>query len=100
MNKLLEFQEILNYQFDDEDLLEDALTHSSITSKKNEDGSTRRQFDRLEFLGDRVLNLLVADMLYKKFPKESEGDLAHRYTTLVCFETCARVALNISLHLF
>lgn len=99
MAELFDFQEILCYQFDDVEILESALIHSSI-SAKNVDGKQYRDFDRLEFLGDRVLNLLVAELLYKKFSDESEGDLANRYTALVRFETCATIANEIKLQQF
>lgn len=95
---LQEFQELLGYYFDDEETLRQALTHSSLSQIK--DGTVYRSFDRLEFLGDRVLNLLVAELLYKEFQKESEGDLAHRYAGLVCFETCSLVAVEINLPQF
>ncbi|MDR3285055.1 MAG: ribonuclease III [Holosporales bacterium] len=99
MSLLFDFQELLGYQFDDEEILELALVHSSVSSKSEEEQKCRA-FDRLEFLGDRVLNLIVAELLYKKFKKESEGALSHRYTSLVCFETCAAVAEKICLKEF
>lgn len=85
----------LLYQFQNRTLLEEALTHSSVPHGAA--CGERRSFDRLEFLGDRVLNLVVADLLYKQFPADSEGDLAKRFAALVCFETCADVALTIGI---
>ncbi len=76
----------LDYEFRDPDLLIDALTHPSA------DGTRGRAFERLEFLGDRVLGLIVADMLYRRFPDEAEGHLARRQAQLVRRETLARVA--------
>ena len=49
-------------------------------------------YERLEFLGDRVVGLVVAEMLYQTFPKESEGDLAKRFVQLVCAKTMAKIA--------
>lgn len=69
--------------FKSSSLLDQALTHSSVPGKHNE---------RLEFLGDRVLGLVVATLLYMKFPKEPEGDLAKRFAGLVCTDTLAQVA--------
>jgi ribonuclease-3 len=63
--------------------LREALTHASANTTTNE---------RLEFLGDRVLGLIVADLLLKRFPGDSEGLLAPRLNALVRIETCADVA--------
>lgn len=80
------------YTFQDETLLEKALTHPSSTrSNKKSD------FERLEFLGDRVLGLLIAQMVYERYPLEKEGDLAKRFAALVCREACLEVARNMCL---
>ncbi|MBO7484028.1 MAG: ribonuclease III [Alphaproteobacteria bacterium] len=50
-------------------------------------------YERLEFLGDRVVGLIVAEMLYKAFPNEQEGDLAKRFVQLVCAKTLAKIAM-------
>jgi ribonuclease-3 len=90
------FQPLLNnlgcYGFNDEALLEQALTHPSAPST-----SVASLFQRLEFLGDRVLGLVIADMLYKHFPKESEGDLSHRLDDLVSGDSCDSIAGDINL---
>jgi len=75
-------------KFKNKKLLKQALTHSSFSNKNNE---------RLEFLGDRVLGLVVAELLYLKFPNESEGDLAKRFAGLVCTETLAEIAEEIEI---
>ncbi len=77
-------QKIISYEFQDTKLLMLALTHAST--------ATGKTYERLEFLGDRVLGLVVADALYKKFPKEVEGDLARRLSVLVQGETLAQIA--------
>lgn len=82
----------LGYAFSDPDLLERALTHSSHTEGRRE-GSN----ERLEFLGDRVLSLVVAEMLLQRFPGEDEGAIARRHTALVRGETLAAVAAEIGL---
>lgn len=74
----------LTYKFKDNSLYELALTQSGVDSEHNN--------ERLEFLGDRVLGLVVASMLYDMYPNEPEGDLARRHATLVSTETLSRVA--------
>lgn len=84
----------LGYRFADADLLERALTHSSaIAPAKRID----RSYQRLEFLGDRVLGLVVADMLYRRYPKSNEGELSRTLNTLVRKETCAVIARQLNL---
>lgn len=85
--KALEKQ--LGHSFKDKDLLTAALTHSSTGDEDN--------YERLEFLGDRVLGLVIADFLYKKFPGEAEGDLAKRLAALVQGELLASIALEMDL---
>ena len=79
----------LGYQFSNPELLERALTHSS-TAHVND--GRRYSNERLEFLGDRVLGLVVARMVFETFPDEDEGALSRRFTALVRKETLARVA--------
>jgi len=85
----------LDYSFKDKERLKLALVHSS-THRRQKDGSSIDN-ERLEFLGDRVLGLVIADILLKRFPKDNEGDLARRHTALVRKEALARVATTISL---
>jgi ribonuclease III len=79
----------LGYKFADPELLDRALTHSSAVSPAKR---TAQSYQRLEFLGDRVLDLVVADMLYRKFPNANEGELNRTLVTLVRGETCAAIA--------
>jgi len=72
---------ILDYTFKDRHLLERALTHSSTGEEYS--------YQRLEFLGDRVLGLVIAEVLFKKFRQENEGGLAKRHTALVQGTTLA-----------
>ncbi|MEE4210567.1 MAG: ribonuclease III domain-containing protein, partial [Parvularcula sp.] len=76
----------IGYEFAQKHLLERALTHSSMSSKSGKD------LERLEFLGDRVLGLLTAEELWRRYPEMSEGDLAPRLNQLVRKETCADAA--------
>lgn len=87
-------EEIIEYSFKDKTLLRQAMTHSSYTSDINEN------YQRLEFLGDRVLGLCVSKILYKEFPQDVEGNLSQRYMRLVCKETVSEVALTLSLDKF
>ena len=81
--------EILGYKFKDENLLNLALTQSGADSAHNN--------ERLEFIGDRVLGLSVATLLFEMFPNEAEGELARRHATLVSTQTLAYVAEKIKL---
>jgi len=69
-------------------LLERALTHISALAG----GSRTNSYQRLEFLGDHVLGLVISDMLYRAFPRANEGELSRRLSDLVRKETCAEVA--------
>ncbi len=86
---LEELQQKIGYQFTDQDLLETALTHSSTGKEKN--------YERLEFLGDRVLGLVIASLLFAKFPDEKEGDMAKRLASLVQGQTLAELSGRIDL---
>ena len=83
---------LLGYRFRDRDLLVCALTHPSTGERKE-----RHAYQRLEFLGDRVLALAVAELLLERFPAEDEGALSRRHIGLVRRETIAQVADNIGL---
>jgi ribonuclease-3 len=77
---------ILGHRFADMSLLATALTHMSA------EPSRLATYQRLEFLGDRVLGLSVADMLFRRYPLAEEGNLSRRLADLVRKETCAEVA--------
>lgn len=82
-----DLEERIGHAFADPDLLTRALTHVSAA------GSSRgRNYQRLEFLGDRVLGLAVAEMLLNTFPNAPEGELSQRLSELVRRETCAQMA--------
>jgi ribonuclease-3 len=88
-----ELQERIAYGFTDSALLERALTHSSALAG----GKKTDSYQRLEFLGDRVLGLAIAETLLRDFPRASEGELSRRLAALVRAETCAAVARDIEL---
>ena len=89
----------LGHNFDNPDLLEEALTHPSVTTRKSTRLGEGRDYDRLEFLGDRVLGLVIADHLLRTYPQADAGKLATRYNALVRRETLAVVAEEIDLGL-
>jgi len=85
---------ILGYRFTRSDLPREALTHrSALQGKRPARGSN----ERLEFIGDRVLGLLVAEWLCERFPDEQEGDLGRRLASLVSQPVLAQVAETIGL---
>jgi ribonuclease-3 len=98
-----ELTERLGHDFADPALLRSALTHPSTTPargpRRKGDAGT---YERLEFLGDRVLGLVIADLLFRAFPEENEGALAKRHAALVSRRSLARVAEQVGLgrHLF
>ncbi|MBR3782527.1 MAG: ribonuclease III [Alphaproteobacteria bacterium] len=79
----------INYVFNDESLLELALTQSGADAQHNN--------ERLEFIGDRVLGLSIATLLYDMYPNETEGELARRHAMLVSTDTLGNIALTIGL---
>src|SRR4051794_8276362 len=82
---LSELEHAIGHAFSDVELLTRGLTHISALSGAERIGS----YQRLEFLGDRVLGLAVADMLYRTFPGDEEGAMSRRLADLVRKETCA-----------
>lgn len=79
----------LNYTFKNESLLNLALTQSGINSARNN--------ERLEFIGDRVLGLAVADLLMDMYPCETEGELARRHAMLVSTDTLGTLARELGI---
>lgn len=92
-----ELEAAIAYRFARPELLREALTHPSAVSLGRHPRSRRRSYQRLEFLGDRVLGLIVADLLIRHFPEEAEGALTHRFTVLVRKDTLAQVAGQLGL---
>ena len=99
-NDLDELQQVIAYRFSDATLLAEALTHASVLApsrRPRSKGPNRRSNERLEFLGDRVLGLAIAHLLFKNYPDEAEGGLTHRHSVLVGRTTLAAVATEIDL---
>ena len=81
-------RDLLGHEPNDLALFERALTHSS---------ATRDSYERLEFLGDRVIGLVMARWLYERFPNEPEGKLSRRYNELVARPTCGEIGRELGL---
>lgn len=90
---IAELEQKLGYDFRSIEWLKKALSHPSAKRQHTE-------FERLEFLGDRVLGLCVATLLLKKFPMENEGALAKRFSVLVSRQMCLFIAQKINLECY
>lgn len=93
-SQCLNVEKIIGYTFSNKDLLEKALTHSSVCQFSQE------SYERLEFLGDRILGLIVADILFSHFIDAQEGDLSMRLNYLVSSEVCYKVAKKLQINSF
>tara|TARA_B100001057_G_scaffold150259_1_gene150182 strand:- start:538 stop:1203 length:666 start_codon:yes stop_codon:yes gene_type:complete len=93
-DKIKDVEKIIDYNFKKPDLLKQALTHKSFDNIKNN--------EKLEFLGDRVLGLIISQILLSKYPNEKEGAIDKKYANLVNKKTCNNLAkkLNLSKFLF
>lgn len=80
----------LGYEFKNKELLAQALTHASVSANKH-------SYERLEFLGDRILSFVIADMLFAAFPNEKEGALAKRHSTVVKQGALEQIAKKLDL---
>jgi ribonuclease III len=87
-NNIEQLEKILNYIFKDKSLLEQALTHRSFQGNNNE---------RLEFLGDSILNFIIAELLFKKFNLLPEGDLSRLRSQLVKSSTLSEIGIFLNL---
>lgn len=88
IDKLKRLEKKLGYLYVNDDLLKRAITHRSAGSRHNE---------RLEFLGDSILSLVIAEALYHRFPDVSEGDMSRMRATLVREKTLAELAREFDL---
>lgn len=90
-----DLENAIGYRFGNISLLQNALTHSSYANERWHNSLLSNE--RLEFLGDSVLGMLVADFLYRNFPNRPEGDLTRMRADMVCEQTLAAVANKIGL---
>ncbi len=82
----------LGHAFKDEGLLEQALTHGSLTKNQSRRKGIDADYERLEFLGDRVLGITIADELYRRYPNAEAGQLSRRYNAQVQKSALAEIA--------
>ncbi len=94
MKKQEEFEKIIGYTFQNETLLRQALTHSSYANERHRKSEDN---ERLEFLGDAVLELVSSEFLFLNYPKLSEGDLTKLRASLVCEPTLAACTAQMQL---
>ena len=98
-----EAERLLGHAFARPELLAEALTHPSALGSMKQGrrrvrrGAPPKNYERLEWLGDRVLNLAIADLLWQRFPEEPEGHLTVRYANLVNEQSLAKIAQEIGL---
>lgn len=94
------FEEKIGYRYKNIDLLLLALTHSSYANESKSKGEKVDFNERLEFLGDSVLSIIVSDYLYKHYPDTPEGDLTRIRASAVCEKTLGKLALDLELGKF
>ena len=92
INKFKDLESKINYKFNSKELLKTCLTHKSFNENINN--------EKLEFLGDRVLGLVISKNLLSKYPNEKEGIIDKKYANLVNKKTCAEIANTIGLKKF
>lgn len=92
IHSLFSMQVNINYIFKNKDLLQEALTHPSLSALG------KPSYERLEFFGDNVLNLIIAEILYRRFPHMPEGKLSLMHSNLVRTQTLAQIARNIEIN--
>ena len=90
-----DLEEVIGYRFHNISLLQNALTHSSYANERWHNGLMSNE--RLEFLGDSVLGMLVAEHLYRSFPDRLEGELTRMRADMVCENALAEIARQIGL---
>lgn len=94
--EILELQELIKYEFRDISLLELALTHSSYTNEQRSRGILALSNERLEFLGDAVLEIVISEFLYSNYKKYREGALTKMRQNLVCEKTLSKIAAELN----
>ncbi|ONI46819.1 ribonuclease III [Epulopiscium sp. SCG-B10WGA-EpuloA2] len=92
---LKQFESIINYSFEKKEFLEQALTHSSYANEHREQNV--KDNERLEFLGDAILDLIVSEYLFKKYSTSQEGDLSKFRASIVCEESLAKAGKQLNL---
>lgn len=94
VEELKSFENEINYNFNNLEILDIALTHSSYTNEHNE---SKTHNERLEFLGDSVVNLIVTDLLFKKLKNLAEGDLTKIRASIICEDSFAKASHHLTI---
>ena len=97
-NSYSEIEKILDYKFKNIELLNEALTHSS--TKKNKKNKRIFNYERLEFLGDRILGFIISDLIFKKFPNFQEGELSIVFQKYTNTKFLSNIAISLGLDKF
>lgn len=95
--EITELEKFIQYKFSDITYLENAVTHASYANEQKSRGINLPSNERLEFLGDAVLQLVVSEYLYNNFAKYGEGALTKMRQSLVCEKNLFKIAMDISL---
>ena len=95
--EIFELEDRLGYKFSNIKYLETALTHSSFSNEKKSQGIVYESNERLEFLGDAVLQIVISEYLFENYKKFSEGTLTKMRQYLVCEKTLSKIAAEIEL---
>jgi ribonuclease-3 len=101
MNKTVKFSELekrIKYKFKDENYLKNALTHTSFANEKKL--GKLSSYERIEFLGDSILNTVISEYLFVKYPNLPEGELTRNRSNVVCEQTLAKCARNLGIGAF
>ena len=91
-NYIKKIEQIIKIRFNNKELLSKSFIHKSYNKKINN--------EKLEFLGDRVIGLIISKKLLNMFPNENEGIIDKKFANLVNKDTCAKVAMNLNLKQF
>ena len=95
--KLSLFENKIDYKFKNQSLLAKSLTHPSYLKEKNNSNIKNNHFERLEFLGDRVLGLSIASLLFEKYKNFDEGDLSKKYSYLVQKNFLHKISIDLQI---
>ena len=98
LREISELEQMIGYSFADKELLENALRHSSYANEHKK--KNLKDNERLEFLGDAVLELSSSEYLYRHYPKMKEGEMSKLRASIVCEPTLAQCAAEIELGSF
>lgn len=96
-NELKQLKQICKHYFKNINLVTQAFTHASFFANSSQAKNNELNYERLEFLGDRVLGIIIANLLYELFPQAKEGELSKRFNALVNTDRCSAMAQKTNL---